>query len=35
VPSLPKVEKGARIGEEWVSKVEPGISSWNPLKILC
>jgi Golgi apyrase len=32
VPSLPKVEKGARVGEEWVSKVEPGISSWNPLK---
>jgi golgi apyrase len=22
--SLPKVEKGAREGEEWVSKVEPG-----------
>lgn len=22
--SLPKVEKGAREGEEWVTKVEPG-----------
>ncbi|KDQ61239.1 hypothetical protein JAAARDRAFT_191339 [Jaapia argillacea MUCL 33604] len=26
--SLPKVEKGVREGEEWVTKVEPGISSF-------
>ncbi|KAJ6622863.1 nucleoside phosphatase family-domain-containing protein [Mycena sp. CBHHK59/15] len=26
--SLPKVEKGAREGAEWMSKVEPGISSF-------
>ncbi|KAJ7355929.1 nucleoside-diphosphatase [Mycena albidolilacea] len=26
--SLPKVEKGTRDGEAWVSKVEPGISSY-------
>ncbi|KAJ7811594.1 nucleoside phosphatase family-domain-containing protein [Mycena olivaceomarginata] len=26
--SLPKVEKGTRDGEDWVSKVEPGISSY-------
>ena len=25
--TLPKVEKGARDGEEWVTKVEPGASS--------
>ena len=23
--TLPKVEKGVRKGEEWVSKVEPGV----------
>ncbi|KAJ7161452.1 nucleoside-diphosphatase [Mycena crocata] len=26
--SLPKVEKGTREGEEWMTKVEPGISSY-------
>ncbi|KAJ6531168.1 nucleoside phosphatase family-domain-containing protein [Mycena capillaripes] len=26
--SLPKVEKGARDGEKWMTKVEPGISSY-------
>ncbi|KAF8499920.1 nucleoside phosphatase family-domain-containing protein [Gautieria morchelliformis] len=33
--SLPKVEKGAKDGEDWVSKVEPGISTFgdNPENI--
>ncbi|KZP17865.1 hypothetical protein FIBSPDRAFT_792653 [Athelia psychrophila] len=26
--TLPKVEKGVQIGEEWVSKVEPGLSTF-------
>ncbi|KAF9218087.1 hypothetical protein BS17DRAFT_770923, partial [Gyrodon lividus] len=30
--TLPKVEKGVRVGEDWVTKVEPGLSSFadNP-----
>lgn len=30
--SLPKVEKGAMEGEEWVSKVEPGMSNGKVFK---
>lgn len=28
--SLPTVDKGTRVGEDWVVKVEPGMCSWRP-----
>ena len=27
--TLPTVEKGVRVGEDWITKVEPGVYFWN------